>query len=238
MNRGAWHIKFAEGYGQSGFPFLHLLLEVDRQKKASNPEHFWIAASQRGKATLHWSATPPADGGVFGRGVCRPDFTGKPLPETLAYVKANGVPCLEYSDDGSARVYYPQTYMMFEPYVGRLYEIFKSDCYSLVREYLEKSKKCPALPLGELKEAYRRSQEMGRDFLAEAFKEYGYEQVAKPMPGDVVVMGAPGTPTHVGILIEDNQLLHHYPGRLSCIEPYDGHWIEETTMIMRYRGEL
>lgn len=235
---GARHIKFVSGYGHSPFPFQHLVMDADKIRIASPvvPDHFWIAANERGKPSIHWKEDRPA-GEIFAKAVFRPDFTGQPLDESLAYIKETELPILELSFDGSSRVYYPSSYRFFEPFVGRLYEIFTSDCYSLVREYLVKALGHPPLPMGEVQEAYRRSHEMGRDFLGPSFREYGYEEVAKAQPGDIIVMGSKGSPTHVAVLLENNDIIHHHPGRLSCVEPYADYWLNGTTMILRYRGK-
>ena len=232
----AFQITFVgDSYGYSVFPFPRLVRQIEENQKKTPLEHFWIGYSDGGKPYIHWELTQPS-GSVFARGICRPDFTGEPLPETLEFMKNSHMPCVEIYDDGSARVYYPAIYRFAEPYVGRVYEVFKADCYTIVREYLADKKDWPTLPPADLQEAYRRAQIMGRDFLASSFFEYGYEQVTKAQPYDIIVIGTQGAPVHCAVMLESGDILHHYPGRLSCIEPYEGMWLLNTMTILRYRG--
>lgn len=232
----AFQIKFTDSYGYSGFPFPRKTREVERLMLESQPTFFWITHREGGKLFIHWNEDRPTEDHIFSRGVFRRGFTGEPLPETLEFINGSHIPCLEVSDDGGARVYYPLIYKHAEPYVGRIYEVFKADCYTLVREYLADKKGWPLLPVADLKEAFRRAQIMGRDFLASSFFEYGYEEVTKAQPNDIIIIGHPGVPVHCAVLLESGDILHHYPGRVSCIEPYDGVWLKDTMGIVRYRG--
>jgi cell wall-associated NlpC family hydrolase len=69
------------------------------------------------------------------------------------------------------------------------------------------------------------------------FWDYGFRPVEdKPMGfGDVLLMPI-RTPinTHAGLLVNTNQILHHPPGRLSCIDNLRPHWLPRVMTVLRH----
>ena len=53
---------------------------------------------------------------------------------------------------------------------------------------------------------------------------------------DLILTKLPGIKcsSHCAIYIGENKILHHVPGRLSCIEAYTGIWKRLTTGIFRH----
>lgn len=160
-------------------------------------------------------------------------YTGEPSEETLAKIShISATPVIEiHAETGDIRVYYPYRYLFKEPLTGRIYDVFKSDCWSLCREYILDNYGI-RLPAGTLQISMDLTERLGRNFFLEACKENGFKEVIVPMPGDVIVTG--DAQFHTGIYLEGDRVLHMFPGRLSAIEAYDG-WIKASTVaIMRH----
>lgn len=236
----ALQITFVGGeYGWGNFPFTNVLAEVSQRIGAKSFDEFQVM-SNRGRPRLRIDGDLPVPGDELGMyGVIRHGdlFDGKPLPSTIQKLNETQMPVLEITwPDSVSRVYYPARYRHAEPYVGRVYEVFKSDCYSLVREYLIAHGYTTAevLPLGVVQEAMKHAELFGRDFFLDSFLKVGFQTVMNAQPGDVIVIGAHGQPLHAAALLADGRILHHSPGRFSVAEVYDGYWKQSTLAIFRY----
>ena len=167
-------------------------------------------------------------------GIVRDDaFTGKPTEETLEKMRhISSLPVIEiHSKTGDLRVYYPFQYAVKEPLTGRIYDVYKSDCWSLCREYMLDNYGVK-LPAGTLQISLDYAERLGRNFFLEASKENGFKEVLLPQPGDVILMGIDSF--HTGIYLEGERILHMFPGRLSAIEPYGGWPKSATVAILRH----
>jgi cell wall-associated NlpC family hydrolase len=65
----------------------------------------------------------------------------------------------------------------------------------------------------------------GQKYVAEVVAgtrvEPTWKKVTQPTLGDVLLFRVQGLPTHVGIALKDNEFLHSFPNRDSCIERLD-----------------
>jgi proteasome lid subunit RPN8/RPN11 len=121
------------------------------------------------------------------------------------------------------------------PLVGRAWVWGVADCWSLVREWYQREQGItlrdfdrPAIP-----------EEFQADPLFDRlWREFGFRQLAEAEPvevGDVALMsiGGPGL-NHVGVIVENGEILHHLRDRLSSREIYGG-WLQKCTgRIVRY----
>lgn len=224
-------------YGYSDFPYeeVHTALVEGILDRVAPMCTFQVYSNfGRIRCGRNNKYTPVANDELKFNGIVRDDeFTGEPLPETAeALNKLDSLPIIEFhSDSGELRCYYPARYAYAEPLTGRIYDVFKSDCWSLCREWLIDNRGI-RLPAGTMQYATELTEKMGRNFFIEIAKEQGFREVLIPKEGDVVVLGL--DIFHTCIYLEGNRVLHMFPGRLSAIEAYDG-WLEANTQaILRY----
>lgn len=224
-------------YGYSDFPYeeVHTALVESIRDRVAPMRTFQVYSNfGRIRCGRNNRYTPVANDELKFNGIVRDDeFTGEPLPETAeALNKLDSLPIIEFhSESGELRCYYPARYAYAEPLTGRIYDVFKSDCWSLCREWLIDNRGI-RLPAGTMQYATELTEKMGRNFFIEIAKEQGFREVLIPKEGDVVVLGL--DIFHTCIYLEGNRVLHMFPGRLSAIEAYDG-WLEANTQaILRY----
>ncbi|HCJ5492536.1 TPA: C40 family peptidase [Escherichia coli] len=225
-------------YGYSDFPYeeVHTALVEGILDRVAPMRTFQVYSNfGRIRCGRNNRYTPVANDELKFNGIVRDDeFTGEPLPETAeALNKLDSLPIIEFhSESGELRCYYPARYAYAEPLTGRIYDVFKSDCWSLCREWLIDNRGI-RLPAGTMQYATELTEKMGRNFFIEIAKEQGFREVLTPKEGDVVVLGL--DIFHTCIYLEGNRVLHMFPGRLSAIEAYDG-WLEANTQaILRYQ---
>ena len=118
-------------------------------------------------------------------------------------------------------------------WVGVPYQIGKSDCWSLVRDFaatelgIEFPVYCYDLGKymddSEIIIAQERSM-LGRRWV----------QVYPPEVGDILIMRIKGRALHVGIYIGDNLFLHTLEGRNSTVEDIDGQWAQSIEGYFRF----
>ena len=118
--------------------------------------------------------------------------------------------------------------------IGLPYKEEVNDCLQLVRRYFE--------PLGIHIRDYAFPSDFWHydDMYTRIFSREGFYAIDpenwKPQVSDVLlVAGAPGIsfPTHLGVLIEESQVLHHYTGRLSEKTAFKGVW-RRPILILRH----
>lgn len=225
-------------YGYSDFPYeeAHTALVEGIRDRVAPMRTFQVYSNfGRIRCGRNNKYTPVANDELKFNGIVRDDeLTGEPLPETAeALNKLDSLPIIEFhSESGELRCYYPARYAYAEPLTGRIYDVFKSDCWSLCREWLIDNRGI-RLPAGTMQYATELTEKMGRNFFIEIAKEQGFREVLIPKEGDVVVLGL--DIFHTCIYLEGNRVLHMFPGRLSAIEAYDG-WLEANTQaILRYQ---
>ena len=235
----ALQITFVEGYGYGPFPFTSLLHDIAAKRGAKEFTQFQIVSNYgRPRARFEGESGAPHEE-VAMHGVLRSEsFTGRPLPSTVETINRLQRPVLEVTwPEGVPRVYYPSRYLAHEPLTCRVYEVFKSDCYAICREYLMSKLGIKTLPPVSMENAKEKAELFGRDFLMNMFYELGFQSVLTPAPGDIIVMGEESSAMHMAVMVEGGHILHHFQDRLSTIEPYDGYWKDATAAVLRYIGD-
>ncbi len=228
--KGAHQITFKENYGWSNFHFpktLHKLAEflfnhgvtADRYNIVNNdgkPEVIFHQNNDTGAPLF--SAVIIVKTKLLDKG------EWVPCARTMQIIQSENVPVMEFVyPGGEPRIFYPRSYEENEPYEGRLYTAFKSDCYSLIREYYAKELNHRVLPLVEFSILREMMESFGRDFLAAVSSHFGFVAVADELKkNDLIIRGASGiheanSSDHLMIYMGDNLVLHHYTHRLSTV---------------------
>jgi len=117
--------------------------------------------------------------------------------------------------------------------IGLPYINGKQDCYSIVRRYFDQT-------YGLKLRNYARPDRFWEDQSLDLYKMFKLEG-AKPVLDDTIEIGDVllmplFTPfaTHACIVVGDNLILHHPPGRLSCVEPMRPKWSNRTSVVVRH----
>lgn len=133
------------------------------------------------------------------------------------------------------KMHYPDGYKA--PLIGRPYVDGVLDCFTLVKDYYE-------LELGIKINYYDHIGEWwhtGKTLYLDHFIEEGFVRVDGPLlkhDGLLMQMNSP-TPNHAAVYLgDDNMILHHVTGRLSCRDVYGGFWRKATYMQLRHRSLL
>lgn len=236
----ALQITFVDGkYGYSGFPYpdaQRAFAEGLRDRVATAKTFQIYSNFGRIRVGRNGAYKPLSEEELKFEGVVRDDdYDGTPSEETLKKIASiDGTPVIEiHSKTGDIRVYYPYHYLVAEPLTGRIYDVFKSDCWSLCREYLLDNYGI-RLPAGTMEISKELADRLGRNFFLEACKENGFKEVILPQPGDIIVTGV--DMFHTAVYLEGGRMLHMFPGRLSAIEQYDGYLESSTVAIMRHEA--
>ena len=117
--------------------------------------------------------------------------------------------------------------------IGLPYIDGKQDCYSIVRRYFAEN-------YGLNLRNYARPSRFWEDQSLDLYKMFRREG-ARPVLDDTIEIGDVllmplFTPfaTHACIVVGDNLILHHPPGRLSCVEPMRPKWSNRATVVVRH----
>lgn len=242
MEKRAKQIKFEGAWGYSDFPYSNIMSDIAKavfHEKTFSGDSFFIGVKPRGKPYCDMSGAQPDN--VFCKvyliDQAKSVIDWTPSEKTMQFINDRGLPCAEMSSiTGTFRVFYPAWYEYKEPKLNRIYKILASDCYTLVREYMVDVLKID-VPEASRREAKKYADALGRDFIEHSIENFGFERVLVPMSGDIVLIHQEtGDPTHMAVMSDDQNILHLTPGRLSCIEKYDGYWKNKTTSIWRAKN--
>lgn len=123
----------------------------------------------------------------------------------------------------------PENYKI--PLIGRSYELGKTDCYSLIRDYYRQ--KCSIfLPDYEYEDRW---WEKGKNLYLDNFMSAGFRKVDDLQLHDGIIFRTTSkVPNHAGVYLGDGIILHHPIGRLSGEDIYGGYWLEHTYCIVRH----
>ncbi|CTQ45775.1 NlpC/P60 family protein [Roseibium aggregatum] len=119
-----------------------------------------------------------------------------------------------------------------EGLIGRVFRHGVTDCYSLIRDYFrsEKDVVIPDFPRSH------KWWDNGENMYLEGFEKAGFVEIREDevQPGDCFLMKV-GTqvPSHAGVYLGNNTILHHLPARLSRSEPFGG-WLKLVSHWVRY----
>lgn len=121
------------------------------------------------------------------------------------------------------------------PLVGRSFSHGILDCYTLVQDYYRQEVGIE-LPYFERRDGWWDIP--GVSLYMDNFAACGFVPVKGPLQvGDVILMQIRSLePNHAAVYIGDGQILHHFMGRLSSRDVYDGYWQEHTRIAIRYKG--
>ena len=122
------------------------------------------------------------------------------------------------------------------PLIGREFRHGVLDCYSLIRDYYDRT-------LGIKIKDYPRDYEWwlnGKNLYLDNFTDAGFKQVDLEdlREHDVILMKmASPTPNHGAVYLGNNVILQHIHGRLSSKDVYGGWYHKATTHVLRH-GDL
>ena len=156
------------------------------------------------------------------------------IPETnelICYVEwPSGLHCLAL----------PNSWETEAPYEGRPYQIYKWDCYTLVQDYMLREK-------GVTMEDFRDDLKLVKNTFAEnSFvlnsEMQNWDPVAIPQVGDGILFSVDGNnepsrnANHCGVYLGNNQFLHQFFNRTSCVEELSDKWKNWVVSYMRCRN--
>lgn len=121
----------------------------------------------------------------------------------------------------------------FAHLLGLEYITGKQDCYSVLRQFCRERYNL-RLPNYARPERFWEDPELD---LYSMYQQHGFETVIdRPMElGDVLLMPLRTSfPSHAAMLVNPTQILHHIPGRLSCLDPVRPRWASMATRVIRH----
>lgn len=122
-------------------------------------------------------------------------------------------------------------YRYMQPLIGREFKHGTTDCYTLFRDIYH---------LCDIEMPnFKRHDDWWIDdnLYLKNMPPTGFYQVYDVQAGDIILinLGAK-VPNHAMIYIGNNQVIHHYPKRLSKRDLYDGYWLKHTHSIWRHKA--
>lgn len=122
----------------------------------------------------------------------------------------------------------------FHSLIGLPYIDGRQDCYSVVRNYY-------SMEWGIELPNYARPERFWEDpelDLYSLYKHTGFEPVVDNHNyevGDAVLMPVlSAMNNHAGVIVDDNQILHHLPDQLSLVDPLRPKWANRVTVHLRH----
>lgn len=124
----------------------------------------------------------------------------------------------------------------YDNLLGLTFEHGSQDCFSLARDFYKQNFDI------DIPNYARPNQwwDNGFDLYMDKFHKNGFRVIdvhpTEWQVGDVFLMSILSpVSNHVAILVENGQILHHFTGRLSRVEPYKGIWRNSTTAVLRHK---
>lgn len=131
------------------------------------------------------------------------DATGKPFLIS-ATDGENVMPCLQYPRDQYAQLF------------GREFAFYINDCLTLMIDYyLQKYN----IVIKEHDATFDWYNDLEQPYYETYYRDWGFYEIpiTSAEVGDVVLMSIRGTANHLGVLVEDSQVLHHMVSQPSCL---------------------
>lgn len=120
----------------------------------------------------------------------------------------------------------------YAKYLGHNFEYNTSDCLSLVENFYKNELN---INFGH---PFRDSNwfQISPQRIESEFKSYKFSKVNNLQYGDLIVVQYPGRnfPSHFGVYIGNDEILHHRSGGYSCIEKYSALLKGLTKFVLRY----
>lgn len=116
--------------------------------------------------------------------------------------------------------------------IGRKWHLGVSDCYTIVRDYFAEN--------GVQLNDYVRNDSSclhSESLFLKHYEENGFVDVTgqTPKKHDVALIQVlANIPNHAAVFVDDDIILHHLQGRLSCRDPYGGYWRRHTVKLLRH----
>ena len=127
---------------------------------------------------------------------------------------------------------------MIDPreFIGRPFEIGKTDCYSLLRDFYKESFDISLTDYARPSNYYDMQESLYEKYCEREGFEPFLGSYADVKYGDVFAINidAPFI-NHVGVYIGSGEMLHHFWGRLSEICRFGGLWMTNTMGLYRHR---
>lgn len=116
-------------------------------------------------------------------------------------------------------------------YTGRVFEIGKHDCFSLVRDYYKNELNIHIKDYPRGKDWYKNNP----NIINENFVNCGFEKVETIKRHDIIVFDIlnNGNPCHFGIYLENDTMLIHPRNKLSTIESLSNAYKQKIAYILR-----
>ena len=233
-------INFGDRYGEQPFNHAPALVEVcDVLRSDGLGVELWIE-NYRGSPRVR-RAKPDS---VFARVVYENAEANQPSDQVIERMNNELIPVLHVAyPSGTSKLFYPLAYRDELPYEGRQWMANHTDCFRLMIDYYgrEKGIVVPEI-ITPLRYVFQQQNYEGRNLFLEKHEEAGWHQVISPLPGDAILTQSPagwlGGPEHCMALLEGNKILHHYIGRLSCVQDWSGVWKERAVMFLRHESRL
>lgn len=119
------------------------------------------------------------------------------------------------------------------PLIGREFSHGILDCYTLIRDWYREERSIELIDIPRRDEWWKK----GENLYVENFARAGFSVTDDLHEGAVILMQVlSDVPNHAAIYVEDNIILHHLHGRLSCRDVYGGYWRKHTSHILKYTG--
>jgi proteasome lid subunit RPN8/RPN11 len=115
-------------------------------------------------------------------------------------------------------------------YLGRNFSIGNSDCFSLVRDYLKNE-------LGINVRDYKRDSKWflkSPRLWLDNYSSEGFRPTNVAQKNDIILFGEFDLPTHAGVYMGNNLILHHPRNQWSTIEPINENLRQQIKLILRY----
>lgn len=132
--------------------------------------------------------------------------------------------------EGDMRIVEPKSM----PLIGRPWSLGSYDCWGLVMEF----HKLHGVKLNDFRKSYEWWRpEHGENLYHDNYLKEGFIPTGKPPEfGDMIIFQLQaGVWNHAGIYVGDNQILHHYSGKLSRRDIYSGWYQDHAVMVCRHK---
>jgi len=154
-----------------------------------------------------------------------------PSPSHLdcANTRSHGLRSIVYSWEHDSFCEADEKFCKFLKYVGRKFEIYKMDCFSLVRDFYEQEYGI------KITNYFRDDNWFKNDpkIIEKNYKKEGFFAISGNIKqGDVAIFDF----AHFGIFLDENTFLHHPRNRISTIEKLNDIWKKHISLIVRHES--
>jgi len=153
--------------------------------------------------------------------------------------ETNEVICYVEWPSGRHCLFTPASWEENAPLIGRPYQLYIWDCYTLCTDYYKQTRGIEMLKFRETVDKLRDTFAV-TDFVDNP-EMINWERVAIPQEGDGILFSVGNlnyetrNPNHCGIYTGDNKFIHQFINRVSCEEELSGNWKDWVVCYMRYK---